>query len=341
MDDSATHNPNQYISYQQTSQPTYDEVPPPAIPMVWPQAGLPPAGIEVEVMVRPRPDVTRWGWLVVMVAMAGFVICGATVFAGLAGTLFAVALACALTISRFNVRREPIGWLCAAVVVSAGLVLRGSPWLITLNTLAVAGLFVIAALTSRSGSLFRLSRPAFVEGVARSSISWVSGFGLIGSFFSWATASQRRWRRSTSEDLDSSKTRPWRSLLIAAPVLLVVVPLLRAGDAVFNSVVAGFFNAPIRLLESVSISGSTVGNSFLGLWAGLTLLAIAGARPPERRVVRRIGVPQAVRASPGQVELDSKSAKRARLSRDVVGANWILNAVLMVFVLGQVANVLE
>ncbi len=315
----------------------------------------------IEVLVRPRPTASRHGWIVALVAMLGFVVCGETIFAGLAGVLFVAALSAALvgsgTIKR---RREPIGWLVGALMISVGLILRASPWLVVLNILAIGSLLVAAALTATSGSLFRLTRPSFVEGMARAVGGWLTGLTLIGPACAWLVSTDRRWRRSAKRreneltegerpDGEGSEAlaggRLWRSLLLALPVLLVVVPLLRAGDAVFNRVIAKAFTFPIDALQNLRVTGGQVVNATIGLWLGLALLGIAGTRYRERRTVERVWTP-VYAGSHTTTNVASNGANptrialRVRLAQDVIGACWMLNAVLGLFAIGQVANVL-
>jgi hypothetical protein len=313
-----------------------------------PALSIPVYAEEVEVLVRPKPRVSRWGWTVAVVGVIGFMVCGALVFAGLAGAVFVSAIVSALIVSRTILFRvEPILWLCAAVAVSIGLAFRGSPWLIVLNMIAVGGLLIIGALTARGGSLFRLTRPAFVEGCLRSSTSWLSGFSLVASACSWVMSPERSRRRSNLATAEQPKARPWRSLFIAMPVLLVVVPLLRAGDAVFNRVIATLLSAPVRLVQGLSVDGSHLVNGSLGLWMGLTLLALAGAQGREKQIKLRSLAPPASLFVPASSTSTSPSAlhadqelRRTRFGHEVVGATWILNAVLLVFAGGQVADVL-
>jgi Domain of unknown function (DUF4173) len=311
-------------------------------------------GISIEggtylVSVRPKPTVTKFGWTVAVIAAFGFIVCGRTVFAGLAGTLFVFALVGTLIASgTVKRRREPLGWLAAAIAVACALSFRASPWLITLNMLAVITLLFVGTMTAQTGSLFRLTRNNFVEGVFRSLGSWFTGLVLIGSATKWFVSSDRKWRRNTvgsdkaTDIAETGTTRSvLRSVLLVAPVLLLVIPLLRAGDAVFSSVFDRIVAFPIDFMSSLSVDTGSIVFGSIGLWVGLALVALAGAPFLEQRVVPANPVHYFVSSSP---PLSSKTAlsaaaKRARTVRDVSGAAWMLNVVLAIFAAGQIANV--
>jgi Domain of unknown function (DUF4173) len=334
MDDSTLLQPGEYIPPQHSvpAPPPWETAPPSPF--------FPGAADQVEVFERPRPIASSRAWIVVVMATLGFMVCGATVFAGLAGTLVTGLLVCALIVSKTVLfRKEPIGWLIGAVLVSVSLMLRGSPWLITLNMIATAALLVAATLTARSGSLFRLTRTGFIEGAVRTVTGWLTGLTFVGTASSWLLSPTRKWRRGKHDIERSSQARLWRSLAMAAPILLMVIPLLRAGDAVFNKVIGKLLNAPFQLVKDLSVDGSHVLNGAVGLWVGLTLLAMAGAQSRQRKMVARVSMaPQFV--SYDTTPETTKVSNRIRLSREVVGATWMLNAVLGLFGLGQIANVL-
>jgi hypothetical protein len=301
--------------------------------------------------VRPTPSATKFAWMVAAVASAGFIVCGRILFAGLAGSLYIIVLVCALIGTRTVKRRaEPVAWLCASAIVGLGLTLRASPWLITLNIVAVIALLGVGALTGQGGSLFRASKPTVVEGVLRTCGAWLTGFALIRTAWRWLSSTDRKWHRSKRVDPASSHRGIARSILFAAPVLLLVVPLLRAGDAVFYSIIGKVIRFPISVVTQINVDGWSIIDGSVGLWGGLILLAIAGAQPRLMKPVKHNPTyPQTPR--PGSVvHFESQIfpvgtkpvldpvVKKDRLVRDVVGAAWILNAVLLIFAGGQVAN---
>ena len=60
----------------------------------------------------------------------------------------------------------PTGLVAGAVVFGTCLAVRTSPWLIPLDVLAIGGRLVLAASLGREGSLFDLTVPAVVVGLA-------------------------------------------------------------------------------------------------------------------------------------------------------------------------------
>ena len=302
-----------------------------------------------------RPTVPTRGWLVVVACIVGFILCGQTVFAGLAGTLFVLLLASSLIMTRVvNRRPEILLWLGSACAVAVCLSVRASPWLIALDMIAICVLLLLSVVCAQRGSLFRCSLEAVGEALSRLVGSWLASPLLFGRGVSWLKARAAKPERSVEADRANSRLRgAVRSVLLAVPVLVVVVPLLRAGDAAFSSVLGSVFDAVAWAFGLFTIDTEITVLGLMGMWVGLTLLAIAG----WQRVVLPVSVRSPSSGSPfvdpqsfdpqsfDPQSFDPQSLWPAKPNRsgplavrEVTGAVWIVNATLAVFAAGQVAT---
>jgi Domain of unknown function (DUF4173) len=296
-----------------------------------------PVFVPAQRATRGRPIVPPFGWMVVLASAVGFVVCGRTVFAGLAGTLFVFALAVALVVSAAVRRRgESLLWLGSACALSVGLSFRASPWIITLNMLAICVLLLLGVLCARDGSLFRCNSAAVEEALERVVGAWFVSPLLLGSGATWL-ARQARLRVGDDRAVGSRGRlgSAIRSLLLAIPVLAVVVPLLRAGDAAFAGVLGSIADVLIWAGAVFSLDVSTTLHGTLGLWVGLTLLALAGAQRCVQPARPGKVVPPTAHQFGGPAQA---VGHRAMFVREVIGALWIVNATLAVFAAGQIAT---
>ncbi len=289
---------------------------------------------------RERPTMPHNGWMVVAASTAGFILCGRTVFAGLAGTLFVVGLVCALVLSGAVRRRiEPLLWLGLACALGVALSFRASPWLITLNMVAICALLLMGVLCANQGSLFRCTASGVEEAVERLVGSWFTSPALLTRAASWVKQrSARTAEKPAGDGTRSMAGSAARSLLLAIPVLVVVIPLLSAGDAAFAGMLGSVGDAIAWVAAGLSFDASVAIFGVLGVWIGVTLLVIAGAHHrapfPGSNDAHRSGSQGAVSQS-GETE---RGTKRSVFVREVRGALWIVNVTLAAFAASQVAT---
>ena len=297
-----------------------------------------------------RPTVPPRGWLVVLACFVGFILCGQTVFAGLAGTLFVLLLSSLLIMTRVvNRRPEILLWLGSACAIALCLSVRASPWLISLDMIAICALLLLSVVCAQRGSLFRCSMQAVGEASSRLVGSWFVSPLLFGRGVSRLKARAAKHESSIEVERANSRLRgAVRSILLAVPVLVVVVPLLRAGDAAFSSVLGSVFDAVAWAFGLFTIDTESTVLGLIGMWVGLTLLAIAG----WQRVVLPVSARSPSSGSPfvdppsfDPQSFDPQSLWPAKPNRsgllavrEVTGAVWIVNATLAVFAAGQVAT---
>jgi hypothetical protein len=113
-----------------------------------------------------------------------------------------------------------------ALLPAAGLVLRASPWLATLNLAAVAGLVGLAVLLSRSGSVFDTTPTRLLRRGASALWRALAAPAALRPLTGWASG------------LDGGRAvRVGLALVVAVPVLLVVTVLLASADPVFAELV--------------------------------------------------------------------------------------------------------
>ncbi|HVE99156.1 MAG TPA: DUF4173 domain-containing protein [Mycobacteriales bacterium] len=160
-----------------------------------------------------------------LMARRGVVTVSGALFFGCAGVAVAAVPRDAARSARV------VGLLAAACGVV--LALRTSAWVTPLSLLAALGLVVVSVVLHRGGDLFDLTAPRLV---ARSVTAALDALRLPGPVLRWLRAVQER--AVGQSDNRRRLTTYARSVLIALVVLLVVAPLLAAGDAVFASLVS-------------------------------------------------------------------------------------------------------
>lgn len=210
--------------------------------------------------VDPDPAPVR---LLIAALVAGVVFDGG-IRGGPANAVFVAALACAVVVlvtDRRLEQREARLLAVAAMVPSAFLAVRLSPWLIGSNLLAAVSLVGAAVVFSRSGSLFdttplrMLARG--VPALARS----------VGSL-----ASLRSLVPESGSPLRGTVGRVGLAAVLALPILVVLVLLLAAADPVF----AGMFLPDLEL-------GSVVGHLVVVAGFAMAVVAVAAAARGDGR----------------------------------------------------------
>ena len=174
--------------------------------------------------------------------------------AGVAGTLLVVAVAAGLLASGRMAGVEAAGVVVAAVPFGAFLSLRVSPWLLPLDIMAIAGLFLLGASLAAGGSLLDLPVPSLAVRALH---------GLAHGLAAPAFAAGPLARRKPAAVLVG--------VARALPLLVVLGLLLASADAVF----AGFFRwwrSPTDLIVHAVLLG-------IGAWGMAGLLRLTSAEP--------------------------------------------------------------
>jgi hypothetical protein len=190
--------------------------------------------------------------------------------ASVAGVLLAAGVGAGLFVSRRLVTVESKLLTIAAVALAVFAMIRSTDWLIALDVLTVAALFIFAASVAQPGALFDDALPRLVS---RFVIATLHAFAAPA--FVQPAVQGRRTRQAAPIV---------RGLLLALPIVLVLGALLASADAVF----ASFFHADVN-------AGVFVGHIVLvvvGAWLMAGLLRVASAEPvpapPQwSRVLRR------------------------------------------------------
>jgi hypothetical protein len=306
------------------------------------QAGYGQGGYPVTAAqwIRQNRVVTQAATLPVMFGGVGFLVCTRTVFGGLAGSLYCLFFALALVVSRtVNPRRsEPMVWLLFAVVLGAFLTVRASPWLITLNTIGIWLFFTLAALTARRGSIFRITRRGIRDGLGVLAFGPFATVPIVGNAVANVIKRLVEPNRGSAaghhEVSDGPTSRStvavmFRAGFLVSPVLVVVVPLLMAGDTLFRSLFTES-GTVARIIESIAttVAGPNSLIFISGAWLSLVLVAIAGTPRLTRSTnhsSQRVGATNSPRAA-------------VFGTRETTAALWILNAVLGLFALVQIVG---
>jgi Domain of unknown function (DUF4173) len=163
--------------------------------------------------------------------------------ATIAATLACFVTAVVLIITAQLRRRTSLCMLVSALILSSFLVVRTSPWLVSLNAIMLVALGVGAASYNRAGTLWgpmstiirRLLRSVFSIPTGAS-----EGLSALASLLPAPT------KKTPDRRAAARSTR--RGLLIAAPLLIVMLALFASADPVFASYVhiptigIGWFN---------------------------------------------------------------------------------------------------
>lgn len=201
------------------------------------------------------------------------VVIGLAVEVGLRGGLAnaAVALAVVLTVrllwtDRRLARREARILALLAVVPALFLAVRASPWLAWSNALASVALLVVATVHARHGSIVDSTPAALLRRCVSGLDQGVQRLAIVRAVAPDVSRGQRE-----------GALRVARGLLVAVPVLLVLVALLAAADAVFAS-----------LLTPEIDAGPAAGHVVLTvLFAALVVVLAGAASAAEPEPTRR------------------------------------------------------
>ena len=191
---------------------------------------------------------------------------------GRAGTMLSVAAAMVLLLGA-RVHRPAV--VVVTVLVPAfgiWLSLRESPWLLTLDLIAISGLLLLAAGFNRGGDPLQLT---FVDLSRRS----LSGLGAIARAPAEVLAALVAVHASQS---GSRHRHLWvaiaRGVGLAAPIALAAGILLASADGVFASLLHVRIGPGDIFIHVLALG--------IGVMAGLALIAHAYAPPPPSRVSR-------------------------------------------------------
>jgi len=191
---------------------------------------------------------------------------------GRAGTMLSTAAAMVLLLGARVRRRAVVLVALLAPLFGIWLSLRESPWLLTLDLIAISGLLLFAAGFNRGGDPLELT---FVDLARRC----LSGLGAIARVPAEALAALVAVRVSQS---GGRHRHLWiaiaRGVGLAAPIALAAGILLASADGVF----ASLLHVPIGTGD---IFGHVIALG-IGIAAGLALIAHAYAPPPQSRVPR-------------------------------------------------------
>ena len=167
-------------------------------------------------------------------------------------------------------------WLIfVAIVFAAGVVLRDSPVVVSLDLLGVLISLSLAVWRGRSGSLRRAGIWDYVlGGVYTGALTSAGPLPVSGADIEWREAIRGRWK---GQALAVS-----RGVLLAAPLLLLFGTLLVAADAIFERLVIDVFGFDLAEVFSHLFLICTFAWISAGLlWAGLM------ARVPENLAIPR------------------------------------------------------
>jgi Domain of unknown function (DUF4173) len=303
--------------------PPLDETRPPSPPPLMPSMSpVRPAERAVRREVRPLP---RRAYVLLVAGGVGAWAASASGVGSLGGALYAVTTAVALCVSGlFGAgRRMPVALASSGAVFGMFLMVHDSPWLTGLNICALIVMFTSAAYTAQEHSIFDASL-----GWVRDRLSLTFGSSLKAlaiPFEAWGMLQRGRQEGRATAAVDPEhdhlrRRSPIKGIVLVTPLLLVVVPLLMIGDAVFSKLLS----VPLRFLTSIPLP--SVVDVFFGGWgiyAAAVLVAIATA---------------------GQLVVTSESARaqvaqhrtKTFAARDVHIALWIMNLVLGLFAVSQV-----
>src|SRR5215203_1018944 len=171
-------------------------------------------------------------------------------------------------------------WLIfVAVVFAAGVVLRDSPVVVSLNFLGVLILLSLAVWRGRGGSLRRVGIWDYVlGGVYAGALTSAGPLPVSVADIEWREAIRGRWK---GQALAVS-----RGVLLAAPLLLLFGTLLVAADAIFERLVIEVFGFDLAEVFShlaliCFFAWTTAGL----LWAGLMARVWENLAIPRPRVL--------------------------------------------------------
>jgi hypothetical protein len=242
------------------------------------------------------------------VAVAAIVAGGLAVDLGLRGGGIGLGSTVALSVAALGVlatgrHRTVETWVLTAValVLAGCLAVRTSPWIVTLDWIAVVGLLALTA-TPRAGipvigqSLAGLARRATMPWAMAPATGVIEPIG-IGQVLA-RDRHDRRSRRRAERTTGATVRRPSRrgqapavarGLLLAVPIVAGLGLLLGSADAVF----ASFFEIPT---PSLDLEGAIVHLLLIGLGAAV-VAALLGAdtqvRPLGRSTARPLGAIEA------------------------------------------------
>jgi Domain of unknown function (DUF4173) len=240
------------------------------------------------------------------------------------GALYAVLTAVALGISGvFGAgRRSPAALSLSAAIFGAFLMIHDSPWLTGLNICALIVLLAAAGFTAHEHSIFDASLGWIGDRLLVTCGSSMRAFSI--PLEAWGIPQKERRQRRTSalaaEGQGSpSRRSPLKGIVLVTPLLLVVVPLLMIGDAVFSKLLS----VPIRLLSATPLPSAI--DVFVGGWglyaaAALVAISTAGGLVVHTESARSLA---ALRRT------------KTFAARDVHLALWIMNVVLGLFAISQ------
>lgn len=250
------------------------------------------------------------------------------------GALYALLTGISLIASGVLGRRriEPFSWTVLAMSFGVLLVVRDSPWLVLLNICALVVLFVVAAITSHTGSVFDAQRWWIGDRLVVLCASFVRAFSVAAHLIQMAAPKRSKPISPVFGDGEDrvpsagvskrSAVISGKGVLLALPLLLCIVPLLMTGDAVFSNLLT----LPASLISELPTPSFS--NWFALVWGGYlaaVLLAIATAGAIVRRETS---------ATTSTVEFgvaDGIARDRVFSGRDVASAMWLVNLVLAAF----------
>jgi hypothetical protein len=271
-----------------------------------------------------------------VVGGVGFAVCTRTLFAGLAGSLLVLAVVMSLLATGLvnRTRREPVLWLAGAALLGALFSFRASPWLVVLNTLGAGTLLIVGALTAQRGSLFRLQRESFRDAAGVLFMAPFESLPLIGRMIKRkskgapaAPASEREGIDANLRSRSERRATALKSAFLAAPLLLVVVPLLSVGDAAFSDLVGSAFGSVGDGLSSMTEAVFTDSVWFMiGAWLTAALVVVSQ--------MNRLGS----KHTTVQAWLPTRPPVFGH--REVAGALWLLAGTLALFSVTQVFTAL-
>ena len=150
--------------------------------------------------------------------------------------------------------RSARGLLLLALLPTAMLAWRASPWLTTSNLAAIGALVTCAVVFGRSGSLFDTDPTAWFRGAGAALVAAAGGWAVVGPLVEKLQSRHHtRLRRVAT------------AILVAGPLVLGVALLLSNADPIFGALITPDVHAGQALSHALLVGVG--GSMLLGLWA--------------------------------------------------------------------------
>jgi hypothetical protein len=197
-------------------------------------------------------------------------------FATVAGSLLIITAVTGLYATRRLANPQSVALAASAGMFGLWFALRGSPWLLVPDAIAIVGLLILATSLAGGGSVLDLGVPSWIARTFRSTIQIVAGapYGVRAVRTlpkPWADSRRPRWNEIA------------RGVLVALPLVTLLAGLLISADAVF----ASLLHVNVPELHPFRHAGA-IGLGFVGM-AGLIRAASATSPPPLARARPRLG----------------------------------------------------